>query len=61
MPFHSAPQGSKWHFACAWGSVLKKLIAQFSGFQDAYKVSANLRDAYKVSANELMIHVLKCI
>jgi hypothetical protein len=23
-------QGSKWHFACAWGSVLKKLIAQFS-------------------------------
>jgi hypothetical protein len=26
-------QGSKWHFACAWGSVLKKLIAQFSSFQ----------------------------
>jgi hypothetical protein len=27
-----ALQGSKWHFAYAWGSVLKKIIAQFSQF-----------------------------
>jgi hypothetical protein len=55
-------QGSKWHFACAWGSVLKKLIAQFSSFQvRPPPLKLFLREAYKVSANELMIHVLICI
>ena len=58
---HIHTQGSKWHFACAWGSVLKKLIAQFSSFQVPPPLKLSLREAYKVNANELMIHVLICI